>query len=310
MSPKIAVLLGALAVAGLASAASSSLAPEGRLRVSMDAPELFVLGEKFGVEVELLATGGDVEVEAWRLTLASFEVDGKALSARSDKHKITLAQGDTIELHFDLGKRIDRLSRFTLACDGSDANPIDVMALEPASKELDFMSIPAEDLGKYRIYMRTSRGDMLHEMWPHLAPNHVRNFLDLSHTGFYDGVIFHRTGAGFMIQGGDPTGTGSGSGPRKLKAEFSKEAHVRGVLSMARGGHSVDSASSQFFVMHGTAPGLDGQYSIFGKMMIGYDTLDAIVTEPGKPGRDGTIRPFVDQAIERAIVVLANQDKK
>jgi len=305
MSTKIAMLLGALAVAGLASAASSSPADEGRLRVSMDARELFVPGEKFGVAIELTAVGGDVELEAWRLSPAILSLDGKPLLPRSNGSSITLAQDDVISMSFEVGARIDKTSDFALGCDGSGEEALSVTVLEKAGAELDFMTLPVEDLGKYRVYMRTNQGDMLHEMWPHLAPNHVRNFLDLSHTGFYDGVIFHRTGRGFMIQGGDPTGTGRGSGPRNVDAEFSKEAHVRGVLSMARG-PGPNSASSQFFVMHGSSPSLDGKYSIFGKMMIGYDALEAIVTAPGQASpRDGTVRPTQDQVIERAIVVLA-----
>ncbi len=311
MSLKALLLLGVVSAAGFASAASASSSAEGKLRVRLDAREIFVSGEPFVVQVELSAVGGEVDLEGWRLTPACIEVDGKPLSPRRDKHSIALAEGDSIELRFDLRGRLDPQSNFELTCAGSEANPVEISALQPAAKELDFMSIPAEELSAYRVFLHTNRGDMLHEMWPHLAPNHVRNFLDLAHTGFYNGTTFHRTGIAFMIQGGDPTGTGGGSGPRQVKAEFSREPHVRGILSMARGGHDVNSASCQFFVMHGTAPGLDEQYSVFGKMLIGYDVLDAIVSAPGQVNpRDGTIRPTEPQVIERAVVVLANNEKK
>jgi peptidyl-prolyl cis-trans isomerase B (cyclophilin B) len=106
-----------------------------------------------------------------------------------------------------------------------------------------------------------------------------------------------------MIQGGDPTGTGSGNGPRTLKSEFTREKkHERGVLSMARTADP-NSASCQFFVMHGPAPGLDGQYSIFGKLVSGYETLDKIASAPGTKIDQATVRPTEPQRIEKAIVL-------
>jgi peptidyl-prolyl cis-trans isomerase B (cyclophilin B) len=148
---------------------------------------------------------------------------------------------------------------------------------------------------------------MVLEFWPETAPGHVRNFLDLCATGFYDGLTFHRVIPGFMIQGGDPTGTGTGNGPRSLKAEFSTEPeykHVPGVLSMARS-TSPDSASCQFFVMHQSNTGLDGQYSAFGKCVDGLEVVDRIVNTPRGP-RDN---PLTKQYIKSATVILSSPTK-
>ena len=119
------------------------------------------------------------------------------------------------------------------------------------------------------------------ELYPALAPNTVNNFLSLVGKKFYDGVIFHRVIAGFMIQGGDPQGVGTGGPGYHIKGEFSANGfanpikHERGVLSMARA-MNPDSAGSQFFIMHENSPHLDGQYAAFGKVIEGMETVDAI----------------------------------
>ncbi len=120
------------------------------------------------------------------------------------------------------------------------------------------------------------------ELYPDKAPNTVNNFLSLVNKGFYDGVIFHRVIAGFMIQGGDPDGRGTGGPGYHIKGEFSGNGfaendlkHKRGVFSMARAQHP-DSAGSQFFVMHADADYLDGQYAAFGQVIEGMDTVDEI----------------------------------
>ena len=121
------------------------------------------------------------------------------------------------------------------------------------------------------------------ELYPEVAPNTVNNFISLVKKGFYDGLIFHRIISGFMIQGGDPDGTGMGGPGYSIKGEFSYNGvdnnlkHSRGVLSMARAQHP-DSAGSQFFVMHANAPHLDGQYAAFGKLIEGEDVLDSIAS--------------------------------
>lgn len=121
------------------------------------------------------------------------------------------------------------------------------------------------------------------ELYPEVAPNTVNNFLSLVRKGFYDGVIFHRVIAGFMIQGGDPKGIGVGGPGYCIKGEFSANGvkndlkHTRGVLSMART-QVPDSAGSQFFVMHADADYLDGQYAAFGKVIEGVDVVDEIAS--------------------------------
>ena len=121
------------------------------------------------------------------------------------------------------------------------------------------------------------------ELYPEVAPNTVNNFISLVKKGFYDGLIFHRIISGFMIQGGDPDGTGMGGPGYSIKGEFSYNGvdnnlkHSRGVLSMARAQHP-DSAGSQFFIMHANAPHLDGQYAAFGKLIEGEDVLDSIAS--------------------------------
>lgn len=127
-------------------------------------------------------------------------------------------------------------------------------------------------------------GDVMKaELYPDVAPNTVNNFISLVKKGFYDGLIFHRVIAGFMIQGGDPEGSGMGGPGYSIKGEFNYNGvennlkHSRGVLSMARAQHP-DSAGSQFFIMHADAPHLDGQYVAFGKLVEGEDVLDSIAS--------------------------------
>jgi peptidyl-prolyl cis-trans isomerase B (cyclophilin B) len=138
----------------------------------------------------------------------------------------------------------------------------------------------------YTATIETDAGTMVAELYPKVAPNTVNSFVFLAREGFYEGVIFHRVIPGFMIQGGDPTGTGEGGPGYELKAEFNDTKHVRGVLSMARTADP-DSAGSQFFVMHGTAEHLDNQYTAFGKVTKGLETIDKIVNAP----RDANDRP-------------------
>jgi peptidylprolyl isomerase len=142
------------------------------------------------------------------------------------------------------------------------------------------------------LIMQTSvGGPVVIEMRPDLAPNHVAQIKALARKKFYDGVPFHRVIAGFMAQTGDPTGTGSGPGSgHKLKAEFNREPHVRGTVSMARTSDP-NSADSQFFICFAPAPSLDGQYTVWGRVVSGMEFIDkikkgasgsGIVTNPDK----------------------------
>ncbi len=137
------------------------------------------------------------------------------------------------------------------------------------------------------------------ELYPEIAPKTVENFVKLVNEHFYDGIIFHRVIRGFMIQGGDPTGTGMGGSEETIPGEFLSNGfvnelkHERGVLSMART-NDPNSASSQFFIMHQNAPHLDGNYAAFGKLTDGFDTLDEIANT-GTGFRD---KPLQKQAIK------------
>ena len=146
------------------------------------------------------------------------------------------------------------------------------------------------------------------ELYPEIAPNTVNNFLSLVNKGFYDGLIFHRVIKGFMIQGGDPNGNGTGGSSQRIKGEFSANGvqndlkHTRGVLSMARSS-AMDSASSQFFIMHADAPHLDGQYAAFGKVISGMEVVDAICEHTPVTDRNGTVAKANQPVIERIIRV-------
>ena len=124
------------------------------------------------------------------------------------------------------------------------------------------------------------------EMRPDLAPETVAQIKALVRRGFYDGIVFHRVIDGFMAQTGDPKGDGTGGSGHKLKAEFSNEKHVRGVVSMARASDP-NSADSQFFIMFGPAPSLDGKYTIWGKVVSGMEYIDQV--KKGDSARNGTV---------------------
>lgn len=137
---------------------------------------------------------------------------------------------------------------------------------------------------KVQIEMENG-GKIVIELYPDKAPITVENFLMLVNKGFYNGLIFHRVIENFMIQGGDPEGTGMGGAPDKIKGEFSANGvkndlkHERGVISMARS-QNMNSASSQFFICHADAPHLNGQYAAFGKVVEGMDVVDEIASTP------------------------------
>jgi peptidyl-prolyl cis-trans isomerase B (cyclophilin B) len=144
--------------------------------------------------------------------------------------------------------------------------------------------------------IKTTEGEMVAEFWPDVAPKTVENFKNLAKKGFYDGTAFHRIIKGFMIQGGDPLTKdpaaearwGTGDPGYKIKAEFNQRPHVKGVLSMARGGDP-DSAGCQFFICLAAAPHLDGQYTGFGKLIKGEDVLDKIGNSPvTRSGRENS----------------------
>ena len=154
------------------------------------------------------------------------------------------------------------------------------------------------------ITFEMENGDVMKaELYPEIAPNTVNNFISLVSKGYYDGLIFHRVIAGFMIQGGCPNGNGMGGPGYSIKGEFTQNGfkntlkHTEGVLSMARA-MNPNSAGSQFFIMHQNSPHLDGQYAAFGKVIEGLEVVDKIA----QVGTDWQDRPMVPQIIESMTV--------
>ncbi len=169
---------------------------------------------------------------------------------------------------------------------------------------------PAE--AKEVAIVKTSEGTMVLEFYPDLAPGHVENFKKLAKKGFYDGTCFHRVIKGFMIQGGDPNTKnesakdtwGQGGPGYTIKAEFNAKHHARGILSMARTSDP-NSAGSQFFICHGDAGFLDGQYTVFGNLIKGDDVLEKI----GTAATEGPDRPVKRVTIESVKIVPADSVK-
>ena len=159
------------------------------------------------------------------------------------------------------------------------------------------------------VTIQTTRGTIKVELYPEVAPNTVNNFIYLVKQGFYDGTIFHRVIPGFMIQGGDPEGTGMGGPGYGIKGEFAMNGfkndlkHTTGVISMARS-QRPNSAGSQFFIMVDDAPYLDGQYAAFGKVTEGMEVAQASVSAP----RDRADRPYEDQIMEKVTVETFGQE--
>ncbi len=277
----------------------------GEPKVTLEAPTVYVQGEAFPVKLIIEAPADGAKLEGWQLTPAAFTVAGVELAKRQDAPAVELKAGEKKTVELDLAPVLVALRDFELVWGTLPPRP--VRSLEPAPKGLNFQDekgVATADLGKYWALLRTNRGDVVVEFWPDVAPGHVRNFLDLAYTGFYDGLGFHRVIPGFMIQGGDPTGSGSGNGPRNLVAEFNAKKHLRGVLSMARS-NDPNSGSCQFFIMHATAPHLDGKYSGFGQVVTGMEAVDLIVNTP----RDARDKPKEPQVMQNVVVVKAPEDR-
>jgi peptidylprolyl isomerase len=147
------------------------------------------------------------------------------------------------------------------------------------------------------LILDTTRGPVKIAMRPDLAPGHCARIKELARKGFYDGVVFHRVIEGFMAQTGDPTGSGMGGSGQKLKAEFSKEPHSRGAVSMARA-QSPDSGDSQFFICFDDAKFLDGKYTVWGRVIEGMENVDKITRgePPAKPDKIVSMKVAADAA--------------
>jgi peptidylprolyl isomerase len=137
-----------------------------------------------------------------------------------------------------------------------------------------------------QLYLDLPAGRVVIALRPDLAPKHVARIKELVRQGFYDGIVFHRVIDGFMVQTGCPQGTGMGASGQKLKAEFSKERHIRGICSMARSADP-NSGDSQFFIMLGGSPHLDNQYTVWGQVISGMEHVDRI--KKGDPRNNGSV---------------------
>lgn len=165
--------------------------------------------------------------------------------------------------------------------------------------------VPSADASHPVVTIEMDNGAVIKaELYPEVAPNTVNNFISLIQKGFYDGTIFHRVIPGFMIQGGDPDGTGKGGPGYSIAGEFTNNGftnnlqHTEGVLSMARGQNMNDSGGSQFFIMAADYPSLDGEYAAFGKVTEGLDAVQAIVNLP----RDASDRPEQPPVMKKVTV--------
>lgn len=179
---------------------------------------------------------------------------------------------------------------------------------QPARQEERPMSYYQDKVAE----IKTSAGEIDIRFFPDVAPNHVKNFIDLAEKGFYNGTKFHRVIPGFVIQGGDPNTIsgdpstwGTGNAGSYLKAEFNSIPHRRGIVSMARSGHP-DSASSQFFICVADVRSLDNQYTVFGQVTKGMEVVDKIVGAE----RDRNDRPLKPTTIESITVRPAHEDEK
>ena len=178
-----------------------------------------------------------------------------------------------------------------------DFGQVDMEKVKESDKETDYVIITIENMGKIVV-----------RLYPDVAPETVKNFKKLVSEKFYDGIIFHRVIKNFMIQGGDPEGTGFGGSDEKIFGEFTSNGfennlkHTRGVVSMARRSDDNNSASSQFFICHGDYEYGDGDYAAFGYVVAGMDVVDAIATTPTNPYNNRPLTPVIIESIRFAKV--------
>lgn len=195
---------------------------------------------------------------------------------------------------------------FLAACGNQSENETADDSGEPSGEETEYPEV--EENPTVTIAMENDETIMI-ELYPDIAPNTVANFISLTEDGYYDGLNFHRVIPGFMIQGGDPSGDGTGGPGYSIPGEFSSNdfknelVHERGVLSMARS-NQPDSAGSQFFIMAEDSPHLDGEYAAFGQVTEGMDVVDAIVAGE----RDASDKPLEDQTMKTVEVDTKGYD--
>ncbi len=291
-----------------------------KLLVKLSVPGGYMTpGDPLPVKIEVHAKA-DTWLKAGLITGNAIEVwvAGKKLGSvgKTSKTKVRFPKGAhmAVEMPIDLSGILKRAGARPTA-----AKPVEIelglpggarskISVVPDFKKVDIDKL---DLTKTRVALVTNFGTMVVAFRPDLAPKTVRSFVKLSRDGFYDGTRFHRVLKGFMIQGGDPntkdddpSNDGTGGPGYSLKAEFNNLKHVRGILSMARS-QDPDSAGSQFFVMHGLSPHLDGKYTGFGSLVDGLDALDRIANVEVK-ARSGQMErsvPTTQVWLHRAVVL-------
>ena len=314
--------LGTLVLAAGAFCTQDPEPASAEVSYALAVPEVYIAGESFDVELSIQVAGAATQIPAWALSPAAFSVKGTALGSRKGKASLPLAAEQGITTSLNIGPALEAVkladeSELVLNLNLGEGQEVRVPILRGAPEGLDFMTMPAEQLATYQVVLLTMHGPLRAEMWSDVAPNHVRNFLDLAYTGFYDDNQFHRVVPGFMIQGG--SARPDRPAPRTLKNEFNAKRHTPGVLSMARFGvdskdkngatiPAFDSATSEFFVMHAVYPSLDGKYTGFGKVLTGMPAVEAVVdsVKAGfNPRNPASHRPRTRQIIRRAIVVTA-----
>lgn len=303
-------------------AATASL--QESVSATMTAPTLYIEGEPYPATVRIEAPPDRAtKIPAWALSAAGFQLDGTALGLGGTEDVVSLVPGQVIETTLDLAEKIRRSEAFQ----GRDfrlsyvgvpgAGVVESYYLQRAERGIDFMQLPAAQLDDYDVVLMTMHGPIWLELWSDVAPEHVRNFLDLAYRGFYDDNHFHRVIPGFMVQGGGEKP--DRPAPRRLKNEFNDRRHVAGVLSMARLGVDTkdasgnvipqyDSATCEFFIVHKTSPHLDGKYTAFGRVVLGMDAVEATVDsvkDVFNPRNPSTHKPKVRQEILEALVVRA-----
>ena len=276
---------------------------------------------KLATRTSIVMSGGNVELRLLIDVKADAEVPGDLLTGVALDVKVNDKAGAKVEekgkggtVALTAGTKIERTltlpaARFAPATDDSGFTVVEVawtgiaganclFKVAPDSSKVDLATL---DFAKTKVVLVTSHGEMTLSFRPDKAPKHVENFVKLCKQGFYDGTKFHRVIRNFMIQGGDPftkddtkqAQWGMGDPGYKINAEFSDIKHVRGVLSMARGGDP-NSAGSQFFIMHKESPSLDNQYSAFGNLEAGADVLDSIAnTAVGGPQQSTPVTPVI-----------------
>ncbi|MEO6593261.1 MAG: peptidylprolyl isomerase [Planctomycetota bacterium] len=257
----------------------------------------------------VIQTESDAEVPAdlitgTNLTVKVDEKDGPNIVTKGKGGPVALAAGTRIErtLAIPVAQLVPNLDPSAFAGVSVSwqgmAGTHCFFKVAPDTRNIDLSTL---DFTKTEVVLVTNHGEMTLGFRPDKAPNHVENFLKLVKSGFYDSTKFHRVIRNFMIQGGDPFSKddskqamwGQGDPGYKINAEFSDLKHVRGTLSMARN-TDVNTAGSQFFICHKEAPNLDTQYSAFGHLVSGSDTLDSIANTPcGGQGNSAPLQPVV-----------------